>query len=347
MAVAVTPEVKLDESDRELLNQLQGSFPLDPEPFKKIAEAIDLDETEVLDRTQRFKDELVIRELGPIFDTRALGYRSTLVAAKVDPDGPKQSADVVSEHPGVSHNYLRNHDFNLWFTIAVAPDSKLGLDRTLEIMKEEARFEVFRTLPTVKMFKINMNLEMKEDSSALSKQQKVKPREMSGKPLSEDDVRVVRYLQGGLPIVSRPYDTAAEKLGWECPILLDHCRTMLDRGILRRVAAILFHRRAGYSANGMGVWAVPEDQVDELGEVMASFRRVSHCYQRPTYPDWPYNIFTMVHGHDREECESVLKSISKETGIDDFSILYSITEYKKVRIKYFAPEFEEWEAKRL
>lgn len=347
MAVAQTDEVKLDEKDRELLNELQGGFPLDPEPFKKVAEAVDLDEAEVLDRTQRLKDELFIRELGPIFDTRALGYISTLVAAKIDHDRPKQSADVVSKHPGVSHNYLRDHDFNLWFTIAVAPDSKLGIDRTLEILQEEARIEAYRTLETKKLFKINVNLEMKQGPSALSKQQKVKPRETSGKPLSDDDVSVVRYLQGDLPVVSRPYDSTAEKLGWDCPKLIDHCRTMLDRGILRRVAAILYHRRAGYSANGMGIWVVPEDRTDELGEAMASFRSVSHCYQRPTYPDWPYSIFTMVHGRDREECEGVIRSISEKTGIDDYSILYSVAEYKKARIKYFSPEFEKWEAARL
>ncbi len=346
MAVAVTNKVKLDETDRELLNQLQGSFPLDPEPFKKIAQAIDLDEEEVLERTQHLKEELVIRELGPIFDTRALGYKSMLVAAKIDDDRRQQSADVVSKHPGVSHNYLRNHDFNLWFTIAVAPDSKLGIDRTLEILQEEARIEAYRTLPTQKLFKINVNLEMKEGSSALTQQQKVKPRAMSPQSLSDDDVAVVRYLQGDLPVVSRPYDGTAEKLGWDCPKLIDHCRTMLDRGILRRMAAILYHRRAGYSANGMGIWVVPEDRTNELGEVMASFRGVSHCYQRPTYPDWPYSIFTMVHGRDREECEGVIRSISKETGIDEFSIIYSVTEYKKARIKYFSPEFEEWEAER-
>ncbi len=339
--------VKLDEIDRELLNQLQGNFPLDPEPFKKIAEAMGLDESEVLERTRHLKDERVIRELGPIFDTRALGYKSTLVAAVVDHDRRRESADVISEHPGVSHNYLRNHEFNLWFTIAVAPDSKLGLDRTLEILQGEASIETYRTLPTLKLFKINMNLEMKEDSSALTKQKKVIPRSMESKPLTEDDKLVVRYLQGVLRVVSRPYDDAADKLGWDCPKLMDHCRSMVERGILRRVAAILYHRRAGYSANGMGVWAVPEDRADELGEVMASFRGVSHCYRRPTYPDWPYSVFTMVHGRDREECEGVIRSMSEKTGIDDYSILYSVAEYKKIRLKYFIPEFEDWEASRL
>ncbi len=339
--------VKLDETDRELLNRLQGNFPLDPEPFKKIAEAVGLDESEVLERTQHLMDESVIRELGPIFDTRALGYKSTLVAAVVDHDRCEECADVISEHPGVSHNYQRNHEFNLWFTIAVAPDSKLGLDRTLEILQGEAGIETYRTLPTMKLFKINMNLEMKEDSSALTEKKKVIPRSMEGKPLTEDDELVVRYLQGVLPVVARPYDDAADKLGWDCPKLMDHCRSMMERGILRRVAAILYHRRAGYSANGMGVWAAPEDRVDELGEVLASFRGVSHCYRRPTYPDWPYSIFTMVHGRDREECEGLIRSMSEETGIDDYSILYSVAEYKKIRLKYFIPEFEEWEESRL
>lgn len=347
MAVAVKNNVKLDEADRELLNLLQGSFSLEPQPFLSIAKRAGLSESEVLERTQRFKDERVIRELGPIYDTRALGYKSMLVAAKVDHDRRRQCASVVSGHPGVSHNYLRNHEFNLWFTIAVSPNSKLGLDRTLETLKQEAGLERYRQLPTLKLFKIDMNLEMKEGSAALSKRREVKPRDLSAKPLSEDDVLVVRHLQGDMPIVSRPYDEIAGRIGWDTDRLLEHCLGMRERGILRRVAAILYHRRAGYAANGMGVWPVPEERVDELGPVMASFRGITHCYQRPTYPDWPYSIFTMAHGRSREECDRLIHSIATETGIDDYLILYSISEYKKVRLKYFSQEFDEWEALHL
>lgn len=336
--------IEIDKLDRELLNRLQGSFPLDPHPFERIAEMIDLSEGEVIDRTRRLKDGRIIRELGPIFDTRSLGYQSMLVAAKVERERRRQAAAIINEHPGVSHNYERNHDFNLWFTIAVDPATKLGLDRTLEILQRRAGLDSYRKLPTLKLFKINMNLEMASGPDALKRKiEAPKARELTVKELSSDDVAVVRELQGDLPLVERPFDGVAERLGWGTERLIGHCGDMVERGILRRVAAILYHRRAGYAANGMGVWNVPSERVAELGPVMASFRGVSHCYQRPTYPDWPYSIFTMAHGHDRQQCDDVLASISQETGIDDYQVLYSASEYKKVRLKYFSPQFEQWE----
>ena len=119
---------------------------------------------------------------------------------------------------------------------------------------------------------------------------------------------------------------------------------MRERGLLRRVAAILYHRRAGFSANGMGVWKVPPERIDELGPRMASFRGISHCYQRPTYADWPYSVFTMAHGRSKEECDAVLDAIAADTGIDERATLYSSTEFKKIRLLYFTDEFREWEA---
>jgi DNA-binding Lrp family transcriptional regulator len=125
--------------------------------------------------------------------------------------------------------------------------------------------------------------------------------------------------------------------------LLEHLQGMKDRGLLRRVAAILFHRRAGFSANGMGVWAVPEDRVLELGPRMAAVRGISHCYQRPTYPDWPYSVFTMAHGRSKEECDAVLDAIAADTGVTERATLYSSTEFKKIRLQYFTDDFKRWE----
>jgi DNA-binding Lrp family transcriptional regulator len=120
---------------------------------------------------------------------------------------------------------------------------------------------------------------------------------------------------------------------------------MVDRKILRRVAAILYHRRAGFSANGMGVWKVPDEKILETGTQMASVRGISHCYERPTYADWPYSVFTMAHGRSKEECDAILQSIADEHDLhgDDRAILYSSTEYKKIRLHYFTDEYSEWE----
>jgi siroheme decarboxylase len=298
----------------------------------------------VLARTQRLLDGRIIREITPIFDTRALGYESMLVAAKVDGEHPQRAAQIVNSHPGVSHNYLRTHDFNLWFTIATPPDSKLGLAGTLEALMEETGAESMRELPTLTLFKINMNLEMEKGTEALSAAVDASPpRELEAQPYDDRDIAVIRALQGPMEAIERPYDPAASELGMTTEELLAHLGGMVDRKLLRRVAAILFHRRAGFSANGMGVWKVPKDQVLELGKRMAATRGISHCYERPTYPDWPYALFTMAHGRSKEECDAILTSIADSTGIHERATLYSSTEYKKVRMLYFTDAFAAWE----
>ncbi len=337
----------LDALDKLLLNLLQSSFPLEPEPFGAVARRAELPLDEVKARTQRLLDERIIREITPIFDTRALGYASMLVAAKVDSENPQRAAQIINSHPGVSHNYLRTHEFNLWFTIATPPDSGLGLDGTLEVLSAATGAESIRQLPTLTLFKINMNLEMERGTEALEAAvDAAPPRELEAQPYDEVDVAVIRALQGPMAVTDRPYDAAAEQVGMPVGRFLEHLEQMVERKLLRRVAAILFHRRAGFSANGMGVWRVPSDQVLEVGGKMAAVRGVSHCYQRPTYDDWPYSVFTMAHGRSKEECDAVLDRIADEHGLhgDDRAVLYSSTEFKKVRLRYFTEDCANWEA---
>ena len=338
--------VPLDATDRRLMNLLQSSFPLQREPFQLIASEAELALDEVMTRTQRLLDERIIREITPIFDTRALGYNSMLVATKVDSENPQRAAQIVNSHPGVSHNYLRTHDFNLWFTIATPPESELGLEGTLEALMRETGAESMRELPTLTLFKINMNLEMEGGTEALaSAVDAAPPRDLEAQPYDETDVAVIRALQGPMEVSDRPYDAAADAVGMDPSVFLEHLSGMVDRKLLRRVAAILFHRRAGFSANGMGVWRVPEDEIQETGRRMAAFRGISHCYQRPTYPDWPYSVFTMAHGRSKEECDAVLDSIAEECGLSgpDRATLYSSTEYKKVRLHYFTEDYARWD----
>jgi DNA-binding Lrp family transcriptional regulator len=338
--------IPLDALDRKLLNLMQGSFPIAPRPYQHVASLAGVSEAELMDRVQRLLDKRIIRQVTPIFDTRALGYSSMLVAAKVDPEHPHRAAQVINEHPGVSHNYLRNHEFNLWFTIATEPDSALGLQGTLEVLAREAGAESVRQLPTLKLFKIRMDLEMEGDTEALaSAVQASEPIELDPQPYDELDVAVIRALQGDMPVVSEPYAAAASELGMPEGSLLEHLSKMQQRGLLRRVAAILYHRRAGFSANGMGVWQVPEEQILDIGRRMASVRGISHCYQRPTYEDWPYSVFTMAHGRSKQECDAVLDAIAEQTGIHERATLYSSTEFKKIRLLYFTEEFKAWERK--
>ncbi|HZN89804.1 MAG TPA: AsnC family transcriptional regulator [Thermoleophilaceae bacterium] len=337
--------VPLDELDKRLLNLLQGSFPLEPRPYAAVARQAELPEDEVLRRTQRLLDERIIREITPIFDTRVLGYSSMLVAARVDSEHPWGPAKIINSHPGVSHNYLRDHDFNLWFTIATEPDSKLGLQGTLEVLQRLTGAESVRQLPTLRLFKIRMDLEMEKGTETLAAvAEAVDHKEPEAIPLSELDVAVIRATQGPMEVTPEPFAAAAAELGISQTAVLEHLESMRERRALRRVAAILFHRRAGFSANGMGVWNVPEERILELGPRMSSFRGISHCYQRPTYPDWPYSVFTMAHGRSKDECDAILDSIAEDTGIEDRRTLYSSTEFKKIRLRYFTDEHKRWEA---
>jgi DNA-binding Lrp family transcriptional regulator len=336
--------VALDDLDRRLLNLMQGSFPIAPEPYAHVAALAEVEEEEVMRRVRRLLEQRIIRQVTPIFDTRALGYSSMLVAAKVDPEHPHRAAQVINEHPGVSHNYLRNHDFNLWFTIATEPDSELGLQGTLDVLAREAGAEAVRQLPTLKLFKIRMDLEMEGDTDALaSAAEASEPIELERQPYDELDIAVIRALQGDMPVSREPYAAAALEVGLSQERFLDHLAGMQERGLLRRVAAILYHRRAGFSANGMGVWQVPDEQIFEIGCRMAAVRGISHCYQRPTYEDWPYSVFTMAHGRSKEECDAVLDAIAEQTGINERATLYSSTEFKKIRLLYFTEDFKNWE----
>src|SRR3954454_2913330 len=243
--------IPLDEHDKRLMNVLQSNFPLQPEPWGDIAKRAELPVGDAMQRTQRLLDGRIIREITPIFDTRALGYESMLVAAKVDSENPQRAAKIVNSHPGVSHNYLRTHDFNMWFTIATPPDSELGLQGTLDVIQELTGAESIRQLPTLVLFKINMNLEMEGSTDALVKSvEAAPPRELEMQPYDDFDIAAIKALQGPMTVAERPYDEAASAAGVTTDAFLEHLEGMRERKILRRVAAILFHRRARFSANG-------------------------------------------------------------------------------------------------
>src|SRR4051812_44683036 len=198
--------VPLDETDKKLLNLMQGSFALTERPFAHVAGLAGISEDEVMERVQYLLDKRIIREITPIFDTRALGYESMLVAAKVDPQFPHRAAQVINEHPGVTHNYLRNHDFNLWFTVAVEPGSPLGMQGTLDVLASKTGAESIRQLPTLKLFKIRMDLEMVEGTDALSQAvEAAEPIELDPIEVTDEDVAVIRATQGPMPVVAEPF----------------------------------------------------------------------------------------------------------------------------------------------
>lgn len=325
---------RLEEEDRRLLNLLQREFPLAAEPFAALAAKLETTEEDVLERVCRLKQEKVIRQIGAIFDSYRLGYKSCLVAAAVPPERLEAAAAAISRHPGVSHNYERSHAYNLWFTITLPPTKDLQTE--VDRLQAESGALTMRLLPTLRLFKIGVKLDMGDEAEAPRKEeQQTGHAGTAPTPLTPQEIAAVRALQKDLPLGSRPFVGLADGSGLSEAELLEHARAFLADGRMRRFAAVLHHRRAGYSANGMGVWNVPDDQVAEAGAKMSAFAAVSHCYHRPRYPDWPYNLFTMIHARTPEECQSVAAAISAETGITEYGILYSTREFKKVRVRYF------------
>jgi len=328
------------ELENEVLYKIQTSFPLVKEPFKELAKELNVGEDEVIDILKRNKEDKIIRQISAIFDTKRLGYKSSLVAFKVDEDNLDKAVEVINAHPGVSHNYLRNNEFNVWFTLAVAPDSNLTLQETVDVLQKQANAKEALILPTLKMFKIAVKM---DTTGKASKKEKLKKRAFKSIELSPKHIALIKELQKDIAIVSEPFKEAMEHLKMDEEEFFALAKELQEAGVMRRFAAILNHRRAGFSANAMSIWNVDESQAKEIGEKLASFSAVSHCYLRPRFPNWPYNIFAMVHAKTQEECDSLIEEMAKEIEIKDYAKLYSTKEFKKQRIVYFSDAFKKWE----
>lgn len=338
--------LEMTDLEKNLLNEIQKDIPINPRPYKVMGEALGVSEEEILSAVKRLKEVGIIRQISGIFDTRSLGYQSSLVAAKIPADRLEEAAAVINTHPGVSHNYARNNPFNLWYTVAVPPNSALGLEKTVDLFHQLSGAESTRLMPTLKLYKIGVAFDVAGKDKPAS--QKEKPAYTDAdrtpdEPLTEKEMEYICEMQEDLPVVEKPFEGICQKLDLPLEALAEMTKDLQKRGKLRRISAVLHHRKAGFTANAMGVWVVPKENWDEIGPVMGGFRAVSHCYKRPTYPDWPYSIFTMVHGKTAKECEEVLRAISEATGLTDYIALYSTKEFKKTRVRYFTPEMIEWE----
>jgi siroheme decarboxylase len=325
---------RIDSLDKALLNEMQWEFPLVERPFLAIGLRHNISEREVMDRILHMKNIGLIRQINAIFDTRNLGYKSALIAFAVVPEMLDMVASEVNKHPGVSHNYERNHEYNMWFTLAIPPNDEMKphLDK-LANLKGVTKY---RLLPTLKLYKIGVKLDMiNADAEKLVPKDSVVQTKKRTNDLTSRDKAFIRELQADLNIVSEPFKEQAARLGVSINELFKTAKEYQEQGIMRRFAAILRHREAGFMANGMVVWNVPQDRIDEVGYKLASFTEVSHCYRRPVYPDWQFNLFSMIHARTFDSAEKMASEMSAAVGIKDYRILFSSREFKKDRVKYF------------
>ncbi|MEA1958403.1 MAG: NAD(P)-dependent oxidoreductase [Chloroflexota bacterium] len=325
-------KIELDVIDKGLLNVLQAGFPIAREPFALTANEIAINEVDVIGRVRRLKRGSIIRYIGPVFDARSLGYSSTLVAMSVPVDRLESAARIVNEHPGVSHNYQRDHQYNLWFTLTLPADK--DIQGKVLALSEEIEPEAMMELPALKRFKVSALFDVGGSESSLGN--------MLSEPnldaaLDSTDWAVIIELQRDLPIVRRPFDGAARAAGVSVDDFLERGRSLKERGVMRRFGAAVAHTKVGFAANVMVCWNVPRDSVGEAGRRMAAFSEVSHCYERATRDGWPYNLYTMIHGRTERECRDVISKIASRTGIEKYETLFTVKEFKKERIRFAPP----------
>lgn len=334
----------MDATDRSLLNAIQNDFPIASYPYRVLGESLGITESDAFKRIQRLRQEGIIRRLGGVFDSRRLGYYSTLCAGKVPEDKIPVLAKLLDGISGVTHNYIRDHNYNVWFTLIARSYS--AAEGILQNIRQVTDVTDIFSLPASRIFKINVNFDFDLAIDELEEGQNLSGDEMRTAQksevvpyeLSEDEISLIRVLQGNLPDSPAPFDDIAEIIKWPPDKVISVANQLLKLKILRRFGAVLRHQKAGFVANAMGVWQVDPAEAEKAGQIMARFKEVSHCYQRPTLPDWPYNLFTMIHGRTAEDCEEIMKRISLATGIKTYSMLFSVAELKKSSMQYFLEE---------
>jgi DNA-binding Lrp family transcriptional regulator len=336
----VDSRLSLNSLDRDILDRLQKDIPLTDDPFGQVAEEFGLP----FDKFQLRLNELVanglISHLGPIYDTKRVGYRTTLLAMECSVDKLEYCARIVGSYPGVSHCYERKNQFNLWSTLAVPPLMSLAqIARKMAFMSSGA---IKRTifLPELKRFKLRVNFHLGEGQSAQVVSSGIRPQKVH--TFSPEDIPMLKVLQNGLPCTREPFNTLSLNSRFTADEIFDGMKSHLEKGFIRRVACLVRHRKVGFSSNGMAVWKVSSGDSDRVGAILSKAPSVSHCYERRTHPLWPYTHYAMIHGKSVEEVKKTADSIALNAELLDPLILFSLKEFKKCRLKLYTDEYSKW-----
>jgi DNA-binding Lrp family transcriptional regulator len=320
-----------------LLNDFQRNFPLDPAPFARIARSLDTTAETVLTTLKELQARGAVSRVGPVFRPNTVGA-STLAAMAVPLQRLEAVAAIVSAYPQVNHNYEREHRFNLWFVVTA--ENPLALQETLNEIQDSTDCAVL-SLPLLRDYHIDLGFRMQlEDHSGFAQlapdpaAAALEPALQSRRDGAEDFIQVV---QDGLPLVERPYREIGDRLGWSEQAVIDTLQDMIDAGIIKRLGVVVRHHELGYRANAMVVWNVPDDQVDALGQQLGRQDCVTLCYQRPRrLPDWPYNLFCMVHGRDRDDVLACIGRMAEGLGLEavPHTVLFSGRRFKQRGARY-------------
>jgi len=320
--------LRLTKLQKRLCSVLQDGLPICQRPFDDIARFMGITEQIVLRQTTRLKAAGVIRRIAALINYRTLGFSSTLVAAHIPPENLPEVTAAVNSLENVSHNYLRTHHYNLWFTLQTS--SLEEADITLANLS--ARFGLdFHSLPVEHIFKLDVRFDPDNQNELLDSAPQVPTSEIVH--LNDTEKLLLAKLQNDLQVIAKPFDfLCAEDLAIED--ILRILTELTDKGVIRRIAAALDHHKLGFVANVLFVAKVGPDRIIEAGKALARFGIVSHCCQRHTFENWPYNLFAMMHSRSMGEIQHIIDRFTQAQKIDSFELLPTAAELKKQAVKY-------------
>jgi DNA-binding Lrp family transcriptional regulator len=321
-----------DALDARLLNDWQQQFPLCPQPFDEVAASLGCAPFTVLERLQALLAHGSVSRIGGIWNPGA-GGAALLCAMAVPPQRLEAVAALVSAHPGVNHNYEREHAYNLWFVLtgADAEAVELGVQR----LEQRSSLTILR-LPMQRAYRINLGFDLRQANSDAKRSPEGVTRSRV-EAVAPADRALAALVEQGLPLGPRPYAAWARALGWTEAAVLDRMQQWLASGTLRRFGVVVRHHELGFAANAMCVFDVPDDAVDAHATLLAHQEGVTLCYRRARAPGWPYNLYCMVHGRAREDVELWLQNARHAAGLVHVNQarLYSLRRFKQCGASYF------------
>ena len=319
--------------DERLLNDYQRDFPLVSQPFAEIADELDTGTAEIVARLRALKEQGSVSRVGPVFRPNAIGA-STLAAMAVPPADLHHVAQLVNAYPQVNHNYEREHRFNLWFVVTA--DSESARDDTLAQIETDTGYQTL-SLPLERDYHIDLGFHMSQAACATRAREVCGPIKHQPCPTSAADAALIGVIQGGLPLVERPFLVTAQRSGQTEAAVIQRIRDWLDDGTIKRFGVIVRHHELGYRANAMAVWDIPNEQVDELGDRFAALPWVTLCYRRRRQrPHWPFNLYCMIHGRERHAVRRLIARMVASENLDRYAhaVLFSGRRFKQRGARY-------------
>ncbi|MEE6209382.1 Lrp/AsnC family transcriptional regulator [Salarchaeum sp. III] len=348
---------RLDDVDARLVDGFQSGFPVEERPFRAVGRALDTTETDALDRVRRLRERGVFRRFGAVLNPPVIGS-STLAAVRAPDDRFDEIADTINAHRQVNHNYRRDHAYNMWFVVTAA--SKEVRDRILSDIESETGCNVLN-LPMLTDYYIDLEFPVMNTDRFAREALQAPPTERAGSDdprghetmdatdatatrlsetarsdLSALERRVILGIQDGFPLTETPYADIAAALDTDTGDVLAAIDRLLDDNCIKRVGCIVNHVVTGFTNNCMVVWDVPDDRLDEYGRTVGELPYVTLCYHRPRRPDqdWPYNLFTMVHGRDPDAVDEKIDELAADYLPVDHERLYSTEKLKQTGAQY-------------